>query len=76
MRLNELRSGLDYVVESQTGPVHAPVFVMSLVVDGLKYEGCGNSKKKAKIDVATKALNAIEPQQVEQSMKCEPSTTT
>lgn len=28
MRLNELRSGLDFVVESQTGPVHAPVFVM------------------------------------------------
>lgn len=76
MRLNELRSGLDFVVESQTGPVHAPVFVMSVIVDGLKYEGCGNSKKKAKLDVATKALNAIEPSTPAETVKCEPSTTT
>lgn len=76
MRLHELRSGLEYVVESQSGPVHAPVFVMSVVVDGLKYEGCGNSKKKAKVDVASKALNAVEPPVAEQTIKCEPSTTT
>jgi hypothetical protein len=42
----------------------------------MKYEGCGNSKKKAKIDVALKALNAIEPAAAEQTMQCEPSTTT
>lgn len=31
MRLNELRSGLEFNVESQTGPVHAPVFVMRYI---------------------------------------------
>lgn len=30
--LNELRQGLIYKLESQTGPVHAPIFRMSVVV--------------------------------------------
>lgn len=30
--LNELRQGLVYHLESQTGPVHAPVFTMSVEV--------------------------------------------
>lgn len=30
--LNELRHGLIYTLESQTGPIHAPIFRMSVVV--------------------------------------------
>lgn len=30
--LNELRQGLVYELEGQTGPVHAPVFTMSVIV--------------------------------------------
>lgn len=35
--LNELRQGLIYKLESQTGPVHAPIFRMSVVVS-LSYQ--------------------------------------
>ena len=77
MRLDEIRCGLDYVVESTMGPLHTPVFLMSLIVDGIKYQVCGKSKKKANIDVESKTLNAIEPAAAaEQTMQCEPSTTT
>ena len=30
--LNELRQGLSYVMESQSGPVHAPLFTISVEV--------------------------------------------
>lgn len=30
--LNELRQGLAYVMESQSGPVHAPLFTISVEV--------------------------------------------
>ncbi|XP_023035189.2 double-stranded RNA-specific editase Adar isoform X2 [Drosophila willistoni] len=57
--LNELRHGLTYKMESQTGPVHAPLFTISVVVDGQKYMGQGRSKKVARIEAAATALRSF-----------------
>lgn len=54
MRLNQIRPGLQYKLLSQSGPVHAPVFTMSVDVDGMTYEASGPSKKTAKLHVAVK----------------------
>ncbi|XP_043949674.1 double-stranded RNA-specific editase Adar isoform X5 [Drosophila biarmipes] len=57
--LNELRHGLIYKLESQTGPVHAPLFTISVEVDGQKYLGQGRSKKVARIEAAATALRSF-----------------
>ncbi|XP_043531407.1 interleukin enhancer-binding factor 3-like isoform X2 [Chiloscyllium plagiosum] len=79
MRLNQLRPGLQYKLISQTGPVHAPVFTMSVEVDGKSYEASGPSKKTAKLHVAVKVLQdkglptGVEPEKVEETVvKIEP----
>uniref|UniRef100_A0A671T2Y5 Spermatid perinuclear RNA-binding protein n=1 Tax=Sinocyclocheilus anshuiensis TaxID=1608454 RepID=A0A671T2Y5_9TELE len=59
MRLNQIRPGLQYKLLSQSGPVHAPVFTMSIDVDGTVYEASGSSKKTAKLHVAVKVLQAM-----------------
>ena len=59
MRLNQIRPGLQYKLLSQSGPVHAPVFIMSVDVDGTTYEASGPSKKTAKLHVAAKVLQAM-----------------
>uniref|UniRef100_A0A3P9M8H2 Spermatid perinuclear RNA-binding protein n=1 Tax=Oryzias latipes TaxID=8090 RepID=A0A3P9M8H2_ORYLA len=59
MRLNQIRPGLQYRLLSQSGPVHAPVFTMSVDVDGSNYEASGSSKKTAKLHVAVKVLQAM-----------------
>lgn len=56
MRLNQIRPGLQYRLLSQSGPVHAPVFTMSVDLDGTIYEASGSSKKTAKLHVAVKVL--------------------
>ncbi|XP_041513013.1 interleukin enhancer-binding factor 3 isoform X5 [Microtus oregoni] len=56
MRLNQLKPGLQYKLISQTGPVHAPIFTMSVEVDGSTFEASGPSKKTAKLHVAVKVL--------------------
>ncbi|XP_024141803.1 interleukin enhancer-binding factor 3 homolog isoform X2 [Oryzias melastigma] len=56
MRLNQLKSGLQYKLISQTGPVHVPVFTMAVEVDGKSYEASGPSKRTAKLHVAVKVL--------------------
>lgn len=56
MQLNELKPGLEYKLENQTGPVHAPIFVMSVDVNGASFVGQGSTKKKAKLLAAEKAL--------------------
>ena len=33
--LNELRQGLIYTLEGQAGPVHAPIFTMSVEVSSI-----------------------------------------
>ncbi|XP_070706480.1 spermatid perinuclear RNA-binding protein [Pempheris klunzingeri] len=59
MRLNQIRPGLQYRLLSQSGPVHAPVFTMSVDLDGTIYEASGSSKKTAKLHVAVKVLQAM-----------------
>ncbi|KAG8441346.1 hypothetical protein GDO86_006904 [Hymenochirus boettgeri] len=56
MRLNQLKPGLQYKLISQTGPVHAPIFTMSVEVDDKTFEASGPSKKTAKLHVAVKVL--------------------
>ena len=56
MHLHETKPGLVFLVELQTGPVHAPVFTMSVTVNGEKYCGTGHSKKVAKQAAAESAL--------------------
>ncbi|KAL5277856.1 ADARB2 family protein [Megaselia abdita] len=57
--LNELRHGLIYKLDSQSGPVHAPLFTISVEVDGQKYTGQGRSKKVARIEAAATALRSF-----------------
>uniref|UniRef100_A0A3B5M3Z7 DRBM domain-containing protein n=1 Tax=Xiphophorus couchianus TaxID=32473 RepID=A0A3B5M3Z7_9TELE len=54
MRLNQYQSRLEYRLISQTGPVHEPVFTMSVDVKGKTYEASGPSKRAAKLNVAIK----------------------
>lgn len=58
MRLNQLKPGLQYKLVSQTGPVHVPVFTMSVEVDGTVFEASGPSKRTAKLHVAVKVRAA------------------
>ncbi|KAK0136649.1 Spermatid perinuclear RNA-binding protein [Merluccius polli] len=59
MRLNQIRPGLQYRLLSQSGPVHAPLFTMSVDLDGAVHEASGSSKKTAKLHVAVKVLQAM-----------------
>ncbi|XP_044188779.1 spermatid perinuclear RNA-binding protein-like isoform X1 [Thunnus albacares] len=59
MRLNQIQPGLQYRLLSQSGPVHAPVFTMSVDIQGTTYQATGNSKRTAKLQVALKALQAL-----------------
>uniref|UniRef100_A0A8C6W7I9 Interleukin enhancer binding factor 3 n=1 Tax=Nannospalax galili TaxID=1026970 RepID=A0A8C6W7I9_NANGA len=59
MRLNQLKPGLQYKLVLQTGPVHAPIFTISVEVDGSSFEASGPSKKTAKLHVAIKVLQDI-----------------
>ena len=54
MRLNQVHPGLQYKLLGQSGPVHAPVFSMSVELQGTVYEASGASKKMAKLQVALK----------------------
>ncbi|XP_024919953.1 interleukin enhancer-binding factor 3 homolog isoform X1 [Cynoglossus semilaevis] len=56
MRLNQLKPGLQYKLVCQTGPVHVPVFTMSVEVDGKTFVASGPSKRTAKLHVAVKVL--------------------
>lgn len=58
MKLNQLKPGLQYKLVSQTGPVHAPIFTMSVEIDGSTFEASGPSKKTAKLHVAVKVSAA------------------
>ncbi|KAM6931231.1 spermatid perinuclear RNA-binding protein-like [Xenentodon cancila] len=59
MRLNQIHPGLQYRLQSQSGPVHAPVFTMSVEIQGTTYQATGNSKRTAKLQVALKVLQAL-----------------
>uniref|UniRef100_A0A3P9PB68 Spermatid perinuclear RNA-binding protein-like n=1 Tax=Poecilia reticulata TaxID=8081 RepID=A0A3P9PB68_POERE len=55
MRLNQIHPGLQYRLLCQSGPVHAPVFTMSVEIQGTTYQASGNSKRTAKLQVALKS---------------------
>ncbi|CAK6983056.1 spermatid perinuclear RNA-binding protein-like isoform X2 [Scomber scombrus] len=59
MRLNQIQPGLQYRLLSQSGPVHAPVFTMSVDIQGTSYQASGNSKRTAKLQVALKSLGYV-----------------
>ncbi|XP_043991132.1 double-stranded RNA-specific editase 1-like [Gambusia affinis] len=58
-QLNRLRPGLQYDVESKSGPLHSPVFSVGVEVDGFHFEGQGASKKQAKMRAAELALQSL-----------------
>ncbi|KAK7086600.1 Double-stranded RNA-specific editase B2 [Halocaridina rubra] len=57
--LNELRPGLVYSTLSMEGPSHAPVFTVSVELDGKVYKGFGRSKKLAKHSAAEATLRSF-----------------
>ncbi|KAM4604705.1 double-stranded RNA-specific editase B2-like [Polymixia lowei] len=59
VQLNELRPGLQYEIMSKTGPLHAPVFSISVEVNGLRFEGQGPTKRQAKMRAAELALRSF-----------------
>jgi double stranded RNA-specific editase B len=59
MQLNELKPGLEFKFVSQTGPVHAPMFNMSVEVNGMVFEGSSTTKKASKLAAAEKALKSF-----------------
>ncbi|XP_072034654.1 double-stranded RNA-specific editase 1-like [Amphiura filiformis] len=59
MQLNEIKPGLTFKAISQSGPVHAPTFVMSVEVNGQEFKGQGRTKKAAKLHAAEQALSSF-----------------
>ena len=59
MQLNEIKPGLTFKPISQSGPVHAPTFVMSVEVNGQEFKGSGRTKKAAKLHAAEQALSSF-----------------
>jgi len=59
MQLNELKPGLEFKFVSQTGPLHAPMFNMSVEVNGMVFEGSSTTKKASKLAAAGKALKSF-----------------
>lgn len=57
--LNELRPGLEYTLIERVGPVHAPLFTMSVKIDEQEFQGKGTTKKKAKAKAAENALRSF-----------------
>ncbi|XP_035668351.1 LOW QUALITY PROTEIN: double-stranded RNA-specific editase 1-like [Branchiostoma floridae] len=59
MQLNELKPGLQYRLISQSGPPHAPEFVMSVEMNGQTFKGRGRTKKEAKLRAAEQVLRSF-----------------
>ncbi|KAK3865949.1 hypothetical protein Pcinc_020765 [Petrolisthes cinctipes] len=57
--LNELRPGLLYKTLAMDGPSHAPVFTVSVELNGQVYQGTGRSKKQAKHAAAEATLRSF-----------------
>lgn len=59
MLLNELKSGLQYKLISQEGPVHEPTFVVQVEMENQNFIGRGQTKKKARTAAAEQALSSM-----------------
>lgn len=70
MRLNQIHPGLQYRLLSQSGPVHAPVFTMSVDIQGNTYQATGNSKRTAKLQVALKVFEHQRDSKTAVTVKC------
>lgn len=70
MRLNQIHPGLQYRLLSQSGPVHAPVFTMSVDIQGNTYQATGNSKRTAKLQVALKVFKHQRHSKTAVTVKC------
>ncbi|XP_042858239.1 double-stranded RNA-specific editase Adar-like isoform X3 [Penaeus japonicus] len=57
--LNELRPGLVYKTLTVEGPSHAPVFTVSVELNGQIFQGTGRSKKQAKHSAAEATLRSF-----------------
>lgn len=57
--LHEMYRGLVFNTESQEGPVHAPIFTVSVEINGTVFEGKGKNKKIAKHNAAESALRSL-----------------
>ncbi|CAL4089583.1 unnamed protein product [Meganyctiphanes norvegica] len=57
--LNELQPGLEYKTESVNGPSHAPLFTVTIELNGQLYKGTGSSKKQAKHAAAETTLRSF-----------------
>ncbi|KAG7170814.1 Double-stranded RNA-specific editase 1-like 2 [Homarus americanus] len=57
--LNELRPGLIYKTLGMEGPSHAPVFTVTVELNGQVFQGSGRSKKLAKHSAAEAALRSF-----------------
>ena len=55
-KLNDRFRGLKYQLIQQEGPLHKAMFVIALELQGQMFVGQGNSKKRAKLVAAEKAL--------------------
>ncbi|CAL4188919.1 unnamed protein product, partial [Meganyctiphanes norvegica] len=57
--LNELRPGLEYTTESVEGPSHAPVFTVTIDLNGHIFKGTGRNKRQAKHAAAEATLRSF-----------------
>ena len=59
MLLHELMPNVEYRFVKQNGPIHKPIFTMSVDIDPHTFEGVGKTKKEARMLAADKALKFL-----------------
>jgi hypothetical protein len=59
MILHELRHHVEYRFVNQHGPIHRPMFTMSVNIDENLFEGSGKTKKEARMAAADKAVKFL-----------------
>lgn len=53
-----------------TGPSHMPIFIINLCINDAQFEGCGSSKKRAKISAIKKFISSINDTEMNSSVEC------
>ncbi len=69
MLLHELRPNVEYRFICQSGPIHRPIFTMCVDINEHKFEGCGKTKKEARMAAAEKAYQFLldHPEHIQKS---------